>query len=69
MEPKEIFELVIRADERLKYASTDNIEKRRDQARELLLRARAEAEEIGNEQLVAQAERRLVDLDRGPPSA
>jgi hypothetical protein len=69
VESKEIFELVIKADERLKYASADNIEKRREQARELLLRARTEAEAIGNEQLVAQAEQRLTDLDRGPSQA
>ena len=69
MEPKEIFELVIKADERLKYATTENIGKRREQARELLLRARGEAEAIGNEQLMAQAEQRLADLDRGPSPA
>ena len=64
MEPKEIFELVIKADDRLKYATTENVGKRREQARDLLLRARAEAEAIGNEQLVAQAEQRIADLDR-----
>jgi hypothetical protein len=69
MEPKEIFELVIKADERLKYATTNNIGKRREQARDLLLRARSEAEAIGNEQLVAQAEQRLADLDRGDAQA
>jgi hypothetical protein len=69
MEPKEIFELVIKADERLKYATTDNIGKRREQARDLLLRARSEAEAIGNEQLVAQAEQRLADLGRGQAQA
>jgi len=65
MESKEIFELVIKADERLKYATTDNVGKRREQARDLLLRARAEAEAIGNEQLVAQADERLADLGGG----
>ena len=69
MEPKEIFELVIKADERIKYASPNNAAKRREQARELLLRAREEAEAIGNAQLVAQAEQRLADLDRGPSPA
>ena len=29
MEPKEIFELVIKADERLKYATTENVGRRR----------------------------------------
>lgn len=66
MQPKEIFELVIKADERIKYASPDNAEQRREQARELLLTARAEAEAIGNEGLVAQADQRLADLERGP---
>jgi hypothetical protein len=69
MEPKEIFELVIKADERLKYASADNLEQRREQARELLLRARDEADAIGNEQLVTQANQRLADLERGPSQA
>jgi len=66
MQPQEIFELVIKADERIKYASPNNVEQRREQARELLLRARVEAEAIGNEGLVAQAEQRLADLERGP---
>lgn len=69
MQPKEIFELLIKADERIKYASTNNVGKRREQAREMLLRAREEAQAIGNEQLVAQAEQRLADLDRGPSQA
>ena len=69
MEPKEIFELVIKDDERLKYATTENTGNRLEQARDLLLRARAEAESIGNEQLVAQAEQRLADLDRGQAQA
>ena len=66
MQPKEIFELVIKADERIKYASANNAEQRREQARELLLQARAEAVAIGNDGLVAQAEQRLADLERGP---
>ncbi len=62
MDPKEIFELIVKADERLKYATSDKAALRRRQARELLERARAEARAIGNEALVAQAERRLTDL-------
>jgi hypothetical protein len=69
MQPKEIFELVIKADERIKYASPDNAARRREQARDLLLRAREEAEAIGNEQLVTQANQRLADLERGPSQA
>jgi hypothetical protein len=63
MDPKEIFDLIIKADERVKYATDDRGEQRRQQARELLERARTEAEAIGNRQLVEQAERRLADLD------
>jgi hypothetical protein len=62
MDAKEIFELVIKADEKLKYATDANAELRRSQARELLERAKAEAAAIGNDALVAQAETRLADL-------
>jgi hypothetical protein len=63
MEPNEIFELIVKADERVKYATDARGEQRRQQARELLARARDEATAIGNQQLVDQAERRLADLD------
>jgi len=66
MEPNEIFELIIKADERLKYAHEDNAGLRSQQARELLVKARDAAREIGNEGLVQQAETRLADLDSGP---
>ena len=49
MEPKEIFELIVKADEKLKYAHEDNAGLRRTQARELLEQAKAAATEIGNE--------------------
>jgi len=62
MEPNEIFELIIKADEKLKYATDANADVRRQQARELLDQAKTEAEAIGNEQLVQQAETRLADL-------
>ena len=62
MDPKDIFELIIKADEKLKYSTEANAEVREGQARELLVRARDEAREIGNDQLVAQAEQRLSDL-------
>jgi hypothetical protein len=62
VEPKEIFELIVKADERLKYAHEDNAGLRRQQARELLERAKAAAVEIGNPQLIEQAETRLSDL-------
>ena len=63
MEPKEIFELIVKADERLKYATGDRAGQRRDQARELLLQALAAAREANNDALVRQAELRLADLD------
>jgi hypothetical protein len=62
MEPQEIFELIIKADEKLKYAHEDNAGLRRQQARDLLVRAREAASEIGNDGLVQQADTRLADL-------
>jgi hypothetical protein len=63
MEPQEIFELIVKADEKLKYATAGKAHVRREQARELLLQARTEAQAIGNVGLVQQAETRLADLD------
>ncbi len=63
MDPKEIFELIVKADEKLKYASDANAAVRRDQARALLEQARDAAREAGIEPLVQQAETRLADLD------
>ena len=62
MEPKDIFELIIKADEKLKYATDANTGLRQAQARALLEQARDAAHEIGNEALVQQAETRLADL-------
>lgn len=66
MEPKEIFELIVKADEKLKYATPEKADTRRTQARELLVQALEAAREIGNEQLVQQAETRLADLGMPP---
>ena len=63
MDPKEIFELIVKADEALKYATEEKAAARTRQARDLLTRARDEARGIGNQGLVEQAERRLADLD------
>jgi hypothetical protein len=63
MDPKEIFELIIKADEKLKYSTAGNREVRESQARALLEQALAAAREIGNDALVQQAETRLADLD------
>jgi len=63
MEPNEIFELIIKADEKIKYAKPGKGDLRAGQARELLEQARDAAREIDNDTLVEQAERRLVDLE------
>ena len=68
MEPQEIFELIIKADEKLKYAHEDNAGVRTQQARELLEQARTAAVEIGNDALVTQVDTRLADLPAEPAS-
>jgi hypothetical protein len=62
MDPKEIFELIIKADEKLKYSNEANMDLRKQQAVELLAQARDAARQIGNDALVQQAETRLGDL-------
>jgi hypothetical protein len=62
MDPTEIFELIVKADEAMKYATTEKGAARRKQARGHLEQARAEAQAIGNAPLVAQADQRLADL-------
>jgi hypothetical protein len=66
MEPNEIFELIIKADEKLKYSNAGNMEVRDRQAKELLTQALEAAREIGNASLVQQAEQRLSDLGMPP---
>ena len=61
-QPKEIFELIVKADEKLKYATVEKSDARRKQAKDLLTQALEAAREIGNEALVQQAELRLSDL-------
>lgn len=62
-EPNEIFELIVKADEKLKYATSERGDARAEQARALLERARDAARAIGNDGLVGQAETRLRDLE------
>lgn len=62
MEAKEIFELLVKADEKLKYATAEKSDARRRQARDLLTQALDAARQIGNDALVQQAELRLSDL-------
>jgi hypothetical protein len=69
MGPNEIFELIIKADERVKYAHEDNAGLRTQQARDLLVQARDAARKIGNDALVQQAETRLADLEAGEAGA
>jgi hypothetical protein len=66
VDPKDVFELIVKADEKLKYATSGTQDVRRRQARELLVQAREAALEIGNDALVAQAETRLADLGDVP---
>ena len=73
MTEAEIFELIVKADEALKYATEEKGAARRKQARGHLEDAKAAAEEIGNQALVAQADQRLADLAElergdGPPT-
>jgi len=63
MEPAEIFELIVKADEKLKYATASKGDQRAEQAADLLGRALHEAEAIGNDALVQQAKVRLADLE------
>jgi hypothetical protein len=63
MDPKEIFELIIKADEKLKYATSAKGDVRAAQARALLEEARDAARAIDNDGLIAQAETRLADLE------
>lgn len=62
IEPAEIWELIVKADDLLKYATEDKAAVRREQAAELLRRAASEAESIGNAPLSEQARTRLGDL-------
>ena len=65
MDPKEIFETIVKADERLKYATDANRAQRQQQAIDLLVQARDAAREAALDQLVEQAETRLADLGAG----
>lgn len=62
MDPKEIFELIVKADEKLKYATATRGDLRAQQAADLLAQARSEAEAVGNDALVEQVRVRMADL-------
>jgi hypothetical protein len=63
MTPDEIFELIVKADEKIKYATAGKGDVRAQQAADLLAEAIREAEAIGNDGLVQQARVRLADLE------
>lgn len=62
MEANEIWELLVKADDLVKYATEERRAVRSAQAIELVTRALAEAEAIGNAPLAEQARTRLRDL-------
>ena len=62
MEPDEIWQTIVKADEALKYATDDRADRRRQQAVQRLREALSESEAIGNDALAEQARRRLADL-------
>jgi hypothetical protein len=62
VEPDEIWRMIVKADEALKYATEDKVAARARQAREYLTQALQEAQAIGNAALVEQARTRLRDL-------
>ena len=64
-EPHEIWERIVKADELLKYATSERLGQRTEQAVALLRAALNEAESIGNEELAGQARARLADLEAG----
>ncbi len=66
MDAAEIFERILKADEKLKYATAANGDVRRRQAIELLRAALADAESIKNEPLADQVKVRLMDLGESP---
>lgn len=63
MEPNEIFELIVKADEKIKYATAGKGDLRAKQAADLLDQAIRQAQAIGNDALVQQARVRLADLE------
>ncbi len=65
LEPSEIWGLIVKADEALKYASGERSAVMSRRARELLTRALEEAERSGNARLADQARLRLTEVDAG----
>jgi len=63
MDADEIFQLIVKADEKLKYATPAKGDVRAKQAADLLAQAQHEAEAIGDDGLVQQVTVRLADLN------
>jgi hypothetical protein len=63
VEAREIFELILKADDAIKYATEEKAAARARQTRTLLAEARREAEAIGNQDLIDQVDRRVADLE------
>ena len=61
----EIWSLIIKADDALKYATQDKTAVRKQQALRLLRQALDEAEAVGSSALAEQARMRLRDLGQG----
>ena len=62
MEAHEVWELIVKADEALKYATEERAEVRRQQVEGLLRRALTEARMLKNDNLIEQVQTRLEDL-------
>jgi hypothetical protein len=65
VDPAEIWQTIVKADELLKYATEDKGALRRQQAERLLRRALEEARASGQAALVEQARTRLADIGLG----
>jgi hypothetical protein len=63
MDADEIFQLIVKADEKLKYATATKGDVRAKQAADLLAEAQREAEAIGDDGLVQQVAVRFADLN------
>jgi hypothetical protein len=62
VDPGDIWNLILKADDALKYATEEKAAARREQAARFLRDALREATAIGNTGLVEQARKRLADL-------
>ena len=65
MDPAEIWQSIVKADELLKYATEAKAEVRKEQAVALLRQALSDATAAGNDPLMEQARTRLRDLGVG----